>query len=175
MNGYLSNNNYISLSKEQENNISQQLQKSICTLIINKNQKEYGFLCQIPNSEKKILIASIQNFRKEEISNIQNIELYFNDNNYINESNFINIFTDEILKIIIIELNNNFFLNNNNINFIKIENQYDNVNKDIYLLNNSTFNNNNNPVTFGFINFINYEKNIIEYDTFSIIITIFFH
>ena len=167
MNGYLSNNNYISLSKEQENNISQQFQKSICTLIINKNQKEYGFLCQIPNSEKKILIASIQNFRKEEISNIQNIELYFNDNNYINESNFINIFTDEILKIIIIELNNNFFLNNNNINFIKIENQYDNVNKDIYLLNNSTFNNNNNPVTLGFINFINYEKNIIEYDTFS--------
>ncbi len=133
MNGYLSNNNYISLSKEQENNISQQLQKSICTLIINKNQKEYGFLCQIPNSEKKMLIANIQNFRKEEISNIQNIELCFKDNNYINESNF-NFFTDEILKIIIIELNNNFFLNNNNINFIKIENQYDNVNKDILFI-----------------------------------------
>ena len=163
MNSYmLSSISKNELSSEEENIIKQQIQDSICTLKINNNLKDFAFLCKLP-TDTKILLASTQNIQKEELNNLQSFELIFNNNTSITLGNSTKYFTNDIINIMFIEISNNICLNNYNIDFLEIENQYNNVNKHIYLLNNYCFNN-NNSVTTGMINSFDYDNNIIKYD-----------
>ena len=155
------------LSPNEENNIKQQIQKSICTLKINNDLKDYAFLCKLPKINTKIVLASTQNIQKEELNNLQSFELIFNNNTSITLDNSTKYFTNDIINIMFIEISNNIYLNNYNIDFLEIENQYNNANKHIYLLNNYCFNN-NNSVTTGMINSFDYDNNIIEYDLLGI-------
>ena len=106
------------LSPNEENNIKQQIQKSICTLKINNDLKDYAFLCKLPKINTKIVLASTQNIQKEELNNLQSFELIFNNNTSITLDNSTKYFTNDIINIMFIEISNNIYLNNYNIDFL---------------------------------------------------------